>query len=103
MAIKDDLYTGEVEVHFDEHQKLHYAKAVANEAGLNLSQCVAVGDSRSDLPLFDSVGLSIAFNGDVLAVGSADLAVVGSDIRIIVPLLDEWRNRNANGPNIPAS
>jgi phosphoserine phosphatase len=61
LAVVDSRYTGGVECHFDEDDKLAWAAAVAAHAGVPLSACAAVGDSRSDLPLLANVGLLTAF------------------------------------------
>ncbi|WP_405503257.1 HAD hydrolase family protein [Streptomyces niveus] len=58
--------------------------------GVPLDACVAVGDSRSDLPLFEEVGYSIAFNGTPEARGAATAAVDGDDLRAVLPLLERW-------------
>jgi phosphoserine phosphatase len=62
-ALADGRYSGEVAEHLDEFGKRDFAPSVAAEFGLEPSRCAAIGDSRSDLPLFAEVGLAIAFNG----------------------------------------
>ena len=44
------------------------------------ASCIAIGDSRSDLMLFDAVGASLAFNADQAARERATLALDGTDI-----------------------
>lgn len=83
-------FTGEVEQHLDEFVKRDDALDVAHRLGLPASRCAAVGDSRSDLPLFDEVGLAIAFNADPAASAHADVDVAGSDLRSILPHLERW-------------
>ena len=83
-------YTGEVERHFDEFDKRDFALAVADRLGLSRSLCAAVGDSRSDLPLFEAAGLAIAFNADDAAAAQADVRVIGRDLRSILPHLERW-------------
>lgn len=61
---QDDRYTGLVAGHFDEYDKRDFAQRVADGLGLTLDRCAAVGDSRSDLPLFAEVGFSVAFNAN---------------------------------------
>lgn len=86
-------YTGEVERHLDEFGKRDYALGIAERLGLSASRCAAVGDSRSDLPLFDEVGLAIAFNADAAATARADVSVDGDDLRSILPHLERWATR----------
>ena len=51
-------------------------------------QCVTIGDSKYDIPLFINSGLSIAFNPkDDLVREAADLVIEGTDLRKILPWL----------------
>ncbi|NEA38421.1 haloacid dehalogenase-like hydrolase [Streptomyces sp. SID11385] len=86
-------YTGRVARHFDEHDKRDAALARAAALGLAPTACAAIGDSRSDLPLFAAAGLSIAFNGSAHARAAADHAVEGADLRAVLPVLEVWRGR----------
>jgi phosphoserine phosphatase len=90
LGVTGDRFTGEVEAHFDEFGKRDFAVAVAAALNVPLNRCVAVGDSRSDLPLFTSVGLSVAFNGDEAARTAADVSLAGRDLRMILPMLEPW-------------
>jgi phosphoserine phosphatase len=89
-AHRDGVYTGGVDTHVDEFDKRDFALRVAADLGLPATACAAVGDSRSDLPLFEAVGFSVAFNaGDALrAVATASVA--GSDLRAVVEPLERW-------------
>ncbi|MFG3166425.1 HAD family hydrolase [Streptomyces sp. NPDC048200] len=80
-------FTGRVASHFDEHDKRDFALAQARELGLTARSCGAVGDSRSDLPLFASVAVSVAFNASAGARAAATIAVDGGDLRGVVPAL----------------
>ncbi|MFJ9664243.1 HAD family hydrolase [Streptomyces sp. NPDC101219] len=80
-------FTGQVARHFDEYGKRDVALAQARELGLSPRACGAVGDSRSDLPLFASVGLSVAFNASPGARGAATVAVDDEDLRGVLPSL----------------
>ncbi|MEW1549686.1 HAD family hydrolase [Streptomyces tsukubensis] len=80
-------FTGRVARHFDEYDKRDFSLAQARELGLDPRSCGAVGDSRSDLPLFASVGLSVAFNASAGARETATVAVDGDDLRSVLPFL----------------
>ncbi|GGZ30298.1 hypothetical protein GCM10010387_24820 [Streptomyces inusitatus] len=80
-------FTGRVARHFDEYGKRDFALAQARALGLTPGVCGAVGDSRSDLPLFSSVALSVAFNASSGARAAATVAVDGDDLREVVPAL----------------
>ncbi|MFC8351084.1 HAD family hydrolase [Streptomyces sp. NPDC057280] len=80
-------FTGRVACHFDEYDKRDCALAQARELGLASRSCAAVGDSRSDLPLFASVGLSVAFNASARAREEATVTVDDDDLRGVLPVL----------------
>lgn len=80
-------FTGRVARHFDEYGKRDFALAQARALGLAPGVCGAVGDSRSDLPLFSSVALSVAFNASAGARAAATVAVDGDDLREVIPAL----------------
>lgn len=80
-------FTGRVAHHFDEYDKRDFALALARELGLDPLACGAVGDSRSDLPLFASVGVAVAFNASKQARTAATVAVDDDDLRGVLPHL----------------
>ncbi|WP_405649168.1 HAD family hydrolase [Streptomyces sp. NBC_00019] len=83
----DSRFTGRVACHFDEYDKRDFALAQARELGLAPRSCGAIGDSRSDLPLFASVALSVAFNASPGARAAATVMVDGGDLRGVLPAL----------------
>ncbi|MBB2941089.1 phosphoserine phosphatase [Actinoplanes lutulentus] len=93
LEIINGAYTGEVAAHLDEYGKRDFALSVATELNIEPSHCAAIGDSRSDLPLFGAAGLAIAFNGDPAARAAAHTGVTGTDLRAVIPLLDTWQDR----------
>lgn len=89
LEIADGRFTGRVAQHIDEYAKRDFALAQVRELGLVPRSCGAVGDSRSDLPLFASVGLSVAFNASA-AAREAATATVDDDLRSVLPVLSAW-------------
>ncbi|MDX3074022.1 HAD-IB family phosphatase [Streptomyces sp. MI02-7b] len=83
----DGRFTGRVARHFDEYDKRDVALAQARELGVAPRLCGAIGDSRSDLPLFASVGLSVAFNASAGAREAATVTVDDDDLRSVLPAL----------------
>ena len=79
----DGRYTGRVAEHLDEYGKRDFALA----QGFAPERCAAVGDSRSDLPLFAAVGTSIGFNATPAARAVATHVVDGPDLRAVIPVL----------------
>ncbi|OLS99734.1 haloacid dehalogenase [Pseudonocardia sp. CNS-004] len=90
LELVDGCYSGEVTEQFDELSKCDFALNMADELGVDPRRCVAVGDGRSDVPPFSEVGLAIAFNATPEARTAAHVAVDGTDMRAVLPLLDAW-------------
>jgi phosphoserine phosphatase len=86
----DSRYSGKVAQHFDEFDKRDFAVTVARSLDLAPTSCAAVGDSRSDLPLFEIVGLRVGFNASAPVRAVADAAVEGTDLRAVLPAIDRW-------------
>lgn len=90
LELIDGRYSGKVAEQFDELSKRDFAVSVAGELGVDPKRCVAVGDGRSDLPLFAAVGLAIAFNATPAARAAAHVSIDGTDLRAVLPLLGAW-------------
>ena len=84
-----DKLTGKVTRHFDEDDKVRFVEGLCAARGIAFSECAAVGDSRSDIPLFRRVGLSIAFNATPEAKAAASVSLHGRDFSIVLPHLFE--------------
>jgi phosphoserine phosphatase len=67
--------------------KVEFAKKLCDERGIGPERLVAVGDSQSDLPLFDFVGLAIALNPTPDARAAADVVVETDDLRDVLPFI----------------
>ncbi|MFI9780339.1 HAD family hydrolase [Streptomyces sp. NPDC051956] len=93
-------FTGRVLAELDEYGKRDFAVRYAGSLGLSPQDCAAIGDSRSDLPLFREAGLSIAFNADQQARETAGVCVDGEDIRVVIPLLEEWLKVRGSSPSL---
>lgn len=92
LELLDGSYTGRVVTHFDEWDKRNFARAVSADLGFDLVHCAAVGDGRSDLPLFAEAGFSIAFNASPAVRAAAHAVADGHDLRIVLPHLARWLN-----------
>ena len=61
---------------------------ILQKFGVASDECAAVGDNETMIPLFNSVGLGIAFNPRVETVEKqADIVVRGNDLRGVLPYL----------------
>jgi phosphoserine phosphatase len=90
LEVQDGMYTGISLTGCDEYLKRDFALRFAKERGLTLDRCAAIGDSRSDLPLFAEAGLAIAFNADNKARALAHVEVDSGDLRAVLPALETW-------------
>lgn len=90
LEVVNGRYTGDVAAYFDELDKRDFAVSVAADLGVALSRCAAIGDSRSDLPLFAEVGMAVAFNATAAARAAAHASADGSDLRDVLPILAGW-------------
>lgn len=68
-------FTGRVARHFRPEDKVAVVEQHCRRAGTTMDQVVAVGDSRSDLPLFGAAGFSVALNATPDARAAATVAV----------------------------
>ncbi|MCG5457674.1 HAD family phosphatase [Micromonospora sp. PSH03] len=99
LHIVDGRYSGEVAEQFDEQAKRDFAIRMASELGVELRHCAAIGDGRSDVPLFGVVGCAIAFNATPEARAAASETVNGPDLHAVAPALSAWLDTIA----LPAS
>jgi len=76
---------GHVVRHFNADDKRDYVQSFCRQRDLDLSACIAIGDSRSDLPLFRAAGLAIALNATPEAELAADVAIQADDLRAVLP------------------
>jgi len=84
IALEDGVPTGAIDRHFDEWDKLAFVESYCEENSISLSECIAIGDSRSDLPLFQAVGFSVALNATAEARAAATVVL---DTETLVDLL----------------
>jgi phosphoserine phosphatase len=87
MVIDDTTLTGTVDGYFDEHDKLDFVAGWCADHGYSLEDIVAIGDSRSDLPLFRHAAASIALNATARARAAARQVIDTDDLRDLLPLL----------------
>ncbi|MGH3867152.1 MAG: HAD hydrolase family protein [Pseudonocardiaceae bacterium] len=87
MAFEGSLLSGRVSRYFNETDKLKFVQRWCAANGYHLGEVAAVGDSRSDVPLFQKVGMAIALNATTDARGTADMTIDTSDLADILPIL----------------
>lgn len=80
LEVVDGVFTGRVARDADERAKPAFARERASALGVDLAACLAVGDSRSDVPLFRTVGASLALNASDEARAAATHVWDGADL-----------------------
>lgn len=63
-VFKDGIHTGQISELLWPHDKPKLVESVCRQYRATMSEVIAVGDSRSDIALFEKVGFSIALNAD---------------------------------------
>ncbi len=79
LLIEDGRLTGRMRVHVYYDQKGRHARRFMEQFGVRAEECLAVGDSTGDLPMFAEAGYRIAVNPSSAAVRAAADAVLGED------------------------
>jgi phosphoserine phosphatase len=79
--------SGTVSAYFDEADKATFVEEHCRARGIGMDEVAAVGDSRSDIPLFGRVGLAIALNPTPEARRAAHVSLDTDDLRDVLPLL----------------
>jgi phosphoserine phosphatase len=87
MQVSEGVLSGTVSRYFDEHDKVGFVEQWCSQNGYSMSQVAAVGDSRSDVPLFRRVGMSIALNATPDARAVATHTLDTEDLRDLLGLL----------------
>jgi phosphoserine phosphatase len=67
--------TGEVVRHFDEDDKAVFVRDQSLQLGADLGSVFYLGDSRSDLRVFEIVGFAVALNATLEAIAVAHVSV----------------------------
>lgn len=84
LAEETQIYSGKMASHFSEYNKITFVQKYAIENGIELQEVMAVGDSGTDVPLFNVVGKAIAFNANELAQKHAHHVINDESLRPIL-------------------
>lgn len=82
--VQNKIFTGKIIEHLGEGGKLKSLLAHCKETGVELNECVAVGDSDSDIDVFSKCGKSIAINYSDILIGKADVYLRTDDLKDIL-------------------
>jgi len=88
LKVEKGFLTGKVKVNVSVGNKDMVLRRILNKFNLGMDECAAVGDDETLIPVFEKVGLSIAFNPRSRVVEKqAHVVVKGEDLREILPYL----------------
>ncbi len=80
----------------DSATKQSVLQAEAEELGIDMTDCIAIGDGANDVPMIEAAGLGVAYHGHAKAVAAADAAVRVGDHRALLYALgigtSDWVN-----------
>jgi phosphoserine phosphatase len=66
-------------------------REIANNLDMNLHNCLAVGNSCFDVPMFETCGVGVAFNpGDDCVKKSADIVIEDKDLNKLIPVIKKY-------------
>jgi len=86
LIVEDGVLTGDVKVNVPLDGKLDALQRIAGQFGVKLEECAAVGDDEGLVPVFEHVGLGIAFNPqDERLEKLARVIVKNGDLRHVLP------------------
>ena len=88
--VADTKFTGRIAHHLGSSGKLSCLQDFCAGTGIFVKDCVAIGDSESDIDVFMACGRSIALNGTDAAVEAASASIVTNDLTDILKLLRSW-------------
>ena len=88
LIVKNELLTGEVNVKVSVNNKDEVLAQMLEKFSVDMGECAAVGDDETLIPLFNCVGLAIAFNPRSKSVEKhADIVAKSRDLRDVLPHL----------------
>jgi len=88
--VTNGRFTGRITHHLGENGKPQCLEDFCLKNGIALEHCVAVGDSESDIALFEKCGCSVAINYSDTVRGKASKHIITNDLFDIVGLIESW-------------
>ena len=85
--VTDGFFSGIITRHMGDTGKVACLKDYCSYAGISSSECVAVGDGSTDIPLFEYCSKSIALNASPLVAKNAAVSISTDNLSDILPLV----------------
>lgn len=92
VVISGDVLTGEIDVKVDYNKEV-IARDLCKKMKIDLDQVIAIGDSDSDLTLFQSVGVAIGINPEKSIYKFVDIIL---NDETLYPLLELFQLKDSN-------
>ncbi len=88
--VRNRKFTGEIIIHLGNVGKLSRFEDFCGNHGIGLTHCVAIGDSESDVDVFEKCGRSIAINYSDALKGKASEHITTDNLSDIIDILESW-------------
>ncbi len=86
----DRKFTGKIISHLGNEGKLNCLDDFCLKNNISLNHCVAIGDSASDIDIFERCGRSIAINYSDAVIGEASEYIITDDLSVVIDILESW-------------
>lgn len=88
LVLRNGILTGEVEGEMvGPEAKFKAIKSIAEQKGIGLQSCVAVGDGANDLYMIENVGLGIGFKAKLVVKERASAVINTDDLNVLLALI----------------
>ena len=78
--IENGVFSGRILSHLGDSGKLDSLISFCKENNIELEEVVSIGDSASDIKVFEKSGKSIAINYSSILIGKADVYIRTNDL-----------------------
>lgn len=95
LECENGMLTGNVDMIVTDINKSEHIKNICVKNEIFIENCIAIGDSKYDLEIFDEVRYSIALNpNDSIIKDKAKTTIYSDDLMDIIPQIDEWSSES---------
>ncbi|MFH1701679.1 MAG: HAD family phosphatase [Candidatus Zixiibacteriota bacterium] len=88
--VKDNKFTGKILTHLGSKGKVNGLNDFCEKYGIRPDQCAAIGDSDSDIDIFENCSKSIAINYTDELKGKASDYIITDDLFDIIDIIEPW-------------
>ncbi len=88
--VENQKFTGEIVHHLGADGKVRCLEDFCSKHGIGFDQCVAIGDSESDVDVFKMCERSIGINYSDAIEGKASEHIITEDLSDVIGILESW-------------